>query len=146
MSFVSCYHIEIPYLVHVITTEPSTVHPFFTKAINTLDYSFQCKRNIGHSHSKEGSAEVSRVVKQPPSQYKPCCVYGDERFQSLKTDQWQEPEVTHTVLHWANCGYLSAMHSVMHTYTFTHTHWTLSVLFMHRFTSLACSENTTRER
>lgn len=37
------------------------------------------------------------------------------------------------------------MHPDMHTYTFTHTHGTLSILFMHRITSLACSKNTTWE-
>ncbi len=117
------------------------------KATNTLDYSFQCKRNICHSHSKEGSAKVSSVVKQPPSHYKACCIYGNECLQSLKRDEWQEPEVTHNALHYIKYSILnlSAMHSYMHTYTFTQTHWTLSVLFMHRFTSLACSENTTQE-
>lgn len=89
---------------------------------------------------------MSCVIKHPPPQNKPRCIYGDERFQSLKIDQWQEPEVTRSGNRTkTNGNYPSAIHSDMHTYTFIHTHWTLSVSFMHSFTSLACSENTTCE-
>lgn len=83
-----------------------------------------------NSHSKEGSAKMSCVVQQSPSKNKPCGIYGDEGFQSLQRER--TGNLMHVVLHKNDP-------TVANVRTHTYTHGTD---FMHRFTSLACSNNT----
>lgn len=119
----------------------------FINVNHITTYSESCqlvkKMIIGYSHSKQGATKMCCVVEQSPSHNEPCCVYGDDGFEGL------HKPVTAT-LHMIVINTESAtsilcltMHSDMRTYTFTHTHWTLSDLLMHRFTSLPCSENST---
>lgn len=66
---------------------------------------------------------MSCMVKQSPSQNKPCCIDGDESFESLRREAWSYTQ--RAGLH-IQSDYLSVAHPYIRTYTFTHTHWTCS--------------------
>lgn len=76
-----------------------------------------CHRTM-NSHSEEGSAKMSCMVKQSPSQNKPRCIDGDESFESLQREALSYTQ--RAALHPKRlCFCRASIHSYLHIHPHT---------------------------